>query len=723
MSRDFTSDAAAVLKNIFGYDTFRPLQEEIITSVLNKKDALVIMPTGGGKSICYQVPSLIFEGLTVVVSPLISLMKDQVDQMKHLGIEALLLNSSLARDEYTENMNLIRNRKAKLLYVAPETLLKNEILALLTSVQVDCFAIDEAHCISEWGHDFRPEYRMIAQVRKRLPGAVCIALTATATERVREDIRKSLELKVSSTFIASFNRENLVYRVTPKNNPLQQTLDFLDEHKNESGIIYAFSRDSVDRLYLSLKKHGYSVKPYHAGLSDQERRENQELFLKDEVQIIVATIAFGMGIHKTNVRFVIHFDLPKSIEAYYQETGRAGRDGVKSTCLLLYSYSDVHKIRHFIKEKTDETERRAAEAQLSAMTDYADSTSCRRIPLITYFGEEYSAGNCGMCDNCISPPAMNDDITVQAQMFLSCIKRTGERFGAGHIIDILRGSKSKKIEDFQHSALSTYGIGKDISKSSWQSLGRQFIRNGLLVQDMESFGELKITDKGYRVMKGEEIIAGTLIESKPEKKSAAAGDDYDMELFELLREKRRKLAAEENVPPYIIFSDKTLMAIASAYPQNHESLIQIHGIGSNKLQKYGDDIIAVVREYCSGKDITEEMIAPVEQKPREYLKTPRHIQIGEIYNSGISVAEMEETEGIKIKTILSNLYKYVQEGYNIKADGLRPLLPADDDLLRAITAAFKKHSTEYLKPVFLEIGGAVDYETLEVCRLYYLSNE
>ncbi len=721
MQNDIQNRASAILKNIFGYDTFRPLQEDIITSVLKKKDALVIMPTGGGKSICYQVPSLIFDGLTVVVSPLISLMKDQVDQMKQLGIEAILLNSSLERDEYTENMNLIRNKKAKLLYVAPETLLKNEILSLLTSAQVDCFAIDEAHCISEWGHDFRPEYRMIAQVRKRFPGAVCIALTATATERVRDDIRKSLELKASSTFIASFNRGNLLYRVTQKNNPLKQTLDFLQEHQNESGIIYAFSRDSVDRLYLSLKKHGYSVKPYHAGLSDQERRKNQDLFLKDKVQIIVATIAFGMGIHKTNVRFVIHFDLPKSIEAYYQETGRAGRDGVNSTCLLLYSYSDVHKIRFFIKEKTDETERRAAEMQLTAMVDYADSTTCRRIPLISYFGEEYSSANCGMCDNCISPPAMNDDITIQAQMFLSCVKRTGERFGAGHIIDILRGSKSKKIDDFQHNNLSTYGIGKDISKSSWQNLGRQFIRNGLLLQDMESFGELKITDKGYRVMKGEEKITGALLESKPEGKTSA-GNDYDIELFELLREKRKELAAEENVPPYIILSDKTLMAIASAYPQSHESLIQIHGIGNNKLQKYGDEIIAVVREYCSGKDITEERIEPVEQKPREYLKTPRHIQIGEMYNSGISASELVENEGITLKTVLSNLLKYAQDGYTFKPDGLRSLLPDNEDLLQAITAAFEKHSTEYLKPVFLELGGAVDYETLEVCRLYFLSN-
>ncbi len=725
MQTDILNRPGEILKQVFGYDNFRPLQGEIISSVLSGKDTLVVMPTGGGKSICYQIPALIFQGLTVVVSPLISLMKDQVDQMNQLGIEAILLNSSIAREEYITNINLIRNQKVRLLYVAPETLLKNEILDLLSSVRVNCIAIDEAHCISEWGHDFRPEYRMIARVRKKFPEAVCIALTATATERVRDDIKSSLELNDSSTFIASFNRENLFYRIIPKNNPLQQTLDFLKEHKGESGIIYAFSRESVNRLYINLKKHGYSVKPYHAGLSDKERRENQELFLKDDVQIIVATIAFGMGIHKTNVRFVIHYDLPKSIEAYYQETGRAGRDGVNSTCILLYSYSDIQKIRYFINQKSDETEKKSALIQLNAMVNYADSGCCRRIPLIKYFGEDYNTEKCGMCDNCVSPQLNNEDITIQAQMFLSCVKRTGEKFGTGHIIDILRGSKSKKIAGLRHNTLTTYGIGKDISKTAWQNLARQFLRAGLLFQDMDSFSELKITDKGYRVMKGTESVIGINPGNVVQKSSPDAERDYDSRLFELLREKRRELAAEEKVPPYVIFSDKTLIGMASAYPRSYESLMQIHGIGSRKIEKYGDIILTTIKNYCADNDIAAdaEIISPVMPVQHEYLRIPRHIQIGEMYNSGISIREIEENEGIKRQTIISNLNKYIEDGYPLKQQGLLSLLPEDSGLLASILDEFEKLGTDYLKPVFVELGGAVDYDTLQICRLYYLSSE
>jgi ATP-dependent DNA helicase RecQ len=587
-----------ILKNIFGYDEFRSLQMEVIASILNKKDSLVVMPTGGGKSLCYQLPALIFNGLTVVVSPLISLMKDQVDQMTQLGIDAVLLNSSISRQEYYKNIKQIREGKVKLLYVAPETLLKNDILEFLESVKVECFAIDEAHCISEWGHDFRPEYRKIAQVRKMFPDAVCIALTATATARVRSDIRKNLEFNESNDFVASFNRGNLFYKIIPKDNPLEQTLEFLKQFKNESGIIYCFSRDSVDRLYLNLKKKGYTVKPYHAGLSDEERKGNQDLFLRDDVQIMVATIAFGMGIHKTNVRYVIHIDLPKSIEAYYQETGRAGRDGVDSTCLLLYSYSDIHKIRYFIDQKSDEDEKKAARAQLNALVDYADTSDCRRIPLITYFGEEYSDAYCGMCDNCISPEENIDDITIPAQMFLSCVKRSSERFGAGHIIDILRGSKSKKINDFNHQTLSTYGIGKEHSKDIWMKLVRQFMKQKLILSDAETPGVLKLTEKAYRVMKGSESVKGSMHQDKKRSLSKFGTKEYDSGLFELLRAKRRELAASENVPPYVIFSDKTLTEIASIYPRSSEALLKIHGIGAYKIEKYGDILLSIIIKYC-----------------------------------------------------------------------------------------------------------------------------
>lgn len=707
-----------ILKNVFGYDEFRSLQEEIITSVLNKKDALVVMPTGGGKSLCYQLPALIFNGLTVVVSPLISLMKDQVDQMTQLGIDAVLLNSSITRMEYNENINRIREGKVKLLYVAPETLLKNDILNFLESINVECFAIDEAHCISEWGHDFRPEYRKIADVRKRFPGAVCIALTATATSRVRSDIRKNLELSETNDFVASFNRGNLFYKIIPKDNPLEQTLEFLEQYKNESGIIYCFSRDSVDRLYLNLEKQGYKVKPYHAGLTDEERQENQELFLKDEVQIMVATIAFGMGIHKTNVRYVIHFDLPKSIEAYYQETGRAGRDGVDSMCLLLYSFSDIHKIKFFLDQKSDGEEKKAAVTQLNALVDYADTSFCRRIPLITYFGEDYTEPFCGMCDNCVSPEVHSDDITVPAQMFLSCVKRTGERFGAGHIVDILRGSKSKKVNDFSHHSLSTYGIGKEYSKDLWMKLVRQFMKHKLVITDTEIPGVLKITEKGYNVMKGGETVAGSLHADKKRSLSGSSGKDYDSELFEILREKRRELAAAENVPPYVIFSDKTLFEIASFFPQSHESLLKIHGIGAHKIEKYGEIILTLVINYCSSKGIMESSDSP---KVKVYLKTPRHIEVSELYNSGVSIRELAEKEQIQRRTIFDHLFRYIQDGGSVRRDLLIPYIPSDEQVLASIIDVFERVGPEKLKPVFEELNGAVDYDTINVCRLYYLS--
>jgi ATP-dependent DNA helicase RecQ len=429
----------SILKDIFGYDTFRPLQQEVIENVMNRRDTLAVMPTGGGKSLCYQIPALLFDGLTVVVSPLISLMKDQVEQLRAYGVRALFLNSSLGPQEYLENMGYIRRGEVKLLYLAPETLLTPRILSLLDSVNVDLLTIDEAHCISEWGHDFRPEYRQIVEVRKRFPGAVCLALTATATSRVRQDIRTTLKFATTNEFIASFNRENLYIEVLRKRDPIAQTIQMLERYRDQSGIIYCFSRKQVDELAYYLASKGYSVRPYHAGLEDAERRRNQEAFIRDDAQIIVATIAFGMGINKPNVRFVIHYDLPKSVEGYYQEIGRAGRDGLSAHCLLLYSYSDVAKLNYFIDQKTG-TEKRVAIQHLDAIVRYAeDETGCRRRPLLNYFGESVSAETCSNCDNCTSAPTPLTDITIYAQKFLSCVKRADEKFGAGHIADILLG--------------------------------------------------------------------------------------------------------------------------------------------------------------------------------------------------------------------------------------------------------------------------------------------
>ena len=454
------NSARSLLKSVFGYDQFISLQEEIIEKVLHKNDALVIMPTGGGKSLCYQIPALIFPGLTIVVSPLISLMKDQVDQLTTAGVAAALLNSSLSPEEYQHNVESIKKGRVKLLYLAPETLLKANILRLLSSVNVDCFAIDEAHCISSWGHDFRPEYRQLSDLRNRFPEAVCIALTATATSRVRDDIKTSLGMDTSDEFIASFNRENLYIRVIPKKDPVNQSVEFIKNFPNQSGIIYCFTRRQVDDLYAYLHQLGYSVKPYHAGLTETERHRNQEMFIRDDVQIIVATIAFGMGIDKENIRFILHYDLPQNIESYYQEIGRAGRDGLRSDCLMLFSYGDLQKIKYIINKK-DSHEKRVANIHLNALLGFAETDECRRIPLINYFSETYTREYCKMCDNCLAGKKTVQDITVASQKFLSCAKRTGEIFGANHIIDVLRGSKAQKVVKFGHQRLSTYGIGTE----------------------------------------------------------------------------------------------------------------------------------------------------------------------------------------------------------------------------------------------------------------------
>jgi len=600
--------ARELLKQVFGYDDFRPLQEECIQEALAKRDTLLIMPTGGGKSLCYQIPALIFDGLTVVVSPLISLMTDQVNQLKALGVECALLNSSLKAGEYRRNFELVEQGKAKVLFLAPETLMKEHILNFLSEiVKVDCFTIDEAHCISEWGHDFRPEYRKLAQVRERFSGAVCLAMTATATPRVQQDIQDSLHIQ-GKVLKASFNRENLFYEVVSKTSALKQTEEIIERFSNQSGIIYCFSRKQVDTLSKKLADKGLSVKPYHAGLSDEERAKNQDLFIRDDVQIIVATIAFGMGINKPNVRFVVHYDLPRNPEAYYQETGRAGRDGLPSHCLLLFSYADIYKIRYLIDQKMDMTERKVAGLHLNAIVNFAESKMCRRKPLITYFGEDYDIENCGLCDNCTNPKEEAQDLTEVAQKFLSCMFRTGERFGANHLIDILRGSQSKKVKQFSHDQLSTYGIGKELSANQWKEVVRQWIHQGVIKKNDDIYGVLRLTEKAWEIIKGDGTAEGHLPVAKEDKPRAESKQqkekvEYDRRLFKQLRELRKQLADRKNVPPYVIFPDKTLIEIAVSYPQTKDSFSQIFGVGQKKLESYGDTFLKLVQEYCEEEQI------------------------------------------------------------------------------------------------------------------------
>ncbi len=715
--------ARTIIKNIFGYENFRPLQEDVIKNILEKNDTLVIMPTGGGKSLCYQIPALIFNGLTIVISPLISLMKDQVEQLNELGVNAVFLNSSLSYEKYQENVSLIVQKKVKLLYLAPETLFKQKTLGLLSALKIDSLTIDEAHCISEWGHDFRPEYRQLAQIRERFPSAVCVALTATATQRVRKDIKEILGFSTSNSFVASFDRTNLFLEIKTKVNPLEQTIEHIKKFPDNSGIIYCFSRKQVDGLSNNLKEYGFSVKPYHAGLTETERRENQELFIRDDVQIIVATIAFGMGINKPNVRFVIHYDLPKNIEGYYQEIGRAGRDGLQAHCLLLFSYGDLQKVKYFIKQK-EESEQLIANIHLNALVGFVESDACRRIPLLNYFGEDYSKTNCGICDNCISGEKQLVDITIPAQKFLSCVKRTDEIFGISHIIDVLRGSKSQKIAKFNHQDLSTYGIGKDFSKNQWFHMARQFIQKGLMEQDLK-FGSLKLKEKTYDVFKGKELVFGTLQDEHKEYVQKEEIDlKYDKKLFDILRKERKELADTSNVPPYVIFPDKTLIDISTHFPQSRESLLKMHGIGNEKLRKYGDIFLDIICKYCKESQI-EELPKITSKKLVKQIApsmTRKYVIISEEYNSGASIRELMEKYNIKSDTVINHLFEYFTENGTIRRDGLLESSNLNSQQQSMVFKSFDKLGTDLLKPIFSDLNEEISYGELKLLLLYYNTN-
>lgn len=604
-------DMGIILKRVFGYTAFRPLQEECIEAVLAKRDTLLIMPTGGGKSLCYQIPALMFEGVTVVISPLIALMTDQVRQLKALGVAAEMLNSTLDYHEYETNKNLVLSGAVKLLFMAPETLFKADIGELLKAIEVNCLTIDEAHCISEWGHDFRPEYRKLNQVRAHLPEAVCLAVTATATPRVRRDIVTNLELRthhtlsegqsLSTEFLASFNRHNLFYEVVPKSNPTAQTLDFLNRFKHQSGIIYCQSRKQVDALAATLNQQGFRALPYHAGLPADKRAKHQEAFIRDDVPIMVATIAFGMGINKPNVRFVIHFDLPKNIESYYQETGRAGRDDLPAHCLLLFGYGDIAKVRYFIDQKTDAQEQRVAQQHLNAMVHYAEAQGCRRIPLMQYFGEDYTQVRCGECDNCLNPKKNDFDLTEAAGRFFEAVHQTGQRFGATHVIDVLRGSQSARVMQYYHNSLDVHGLGKNFTVRQWQFFVRQFLQQGLLIKE-EEYAVLKLTREAVEVINGERQVMGypppadNIVSTrvKTPKKVLGAGD---ANLFELLRAERKRLADKRGVPPYVIFPDKSLIDMSVVLPTTREVFSQIFGVGEKKLQQYADPFMQVIKDY------------------------------------------------------------------------------------------------------------------------------
>ena len=594
-------DLGTTLKRHFGYSSFRPLQEEIIRDALGGRDVFVLMPTGGGKSLCFQLPALLRSGLTIVVSPLISLMKDQVEALQSNGIPATFLNSAIESEEARIRWRGLNRGQFRLLYLAPERLMLDSFLERALSWNITQVAIDEAHCISEWGHDFRPEYRALSRLRDLWPKIPFMALTATATERVRRDILQQLQLREARSYVASFDRPNLTYRVVPKASPYDQLLAFLRERPNDSGIVYCASRKGADSIARKLTEDRISAKPYHAGLEAKARAAHQEMFLRDDVRVVSATIAFGMGINKPNVRFVIHYDLPKNIESYYQETGRAGRDGLPSECVLLFNAADVVKQSLFIEEKS-ESEALIAREQLRQMVHYAETRECRRTTLLRYFDEERANESCRGCDNCLNPRETFDG-TIAAQKFLSCVLRvqqkSGFAFGLNHIVEVLTGADTEAIRQRRHNELSTYGVGTELKRDAWQAVGRELLRLGLVEVAPGKFATLQVTAAGRAVLRERRPLTLTKPVEKPETRPRIRPGAIvcDETLFEELRIVRRKIADERNVPAYVIFSDVSLREMARKYPETRAEFRGIPGVGEQKLRTFAEPFLAAIAEY------------------------------------------------------------------------------------------------------------------------------
>ncbi len=663
--------AQEILKHQFGYDSFRMNQAAAIETVLSKKDCVVLMPTGGGKSLCYQIPALMADGLTLVVSPLIALMKDQVDALVSNGVNAAFLNSSQTNREQTEVFQKVKSGEIKILYVAPERLLQSgeQFLDFLKNINVALFAIDEAHCISSWGHDFRPEYIQLGKLKKYFPEIPVIALTATADKLVRKDIIERLNLTDYELFVSSFNRPNIYYEVKQKRKSYDQLLDFLEERKDESGIIYCLSRAATESLAMDLRDEGFNALPYHAGLAQETRQKNQELFLNDDVKIIVATIAFGMGIDKSNVRFVVHMDLPKNVESFYQETGRAGRDGLESNALLFFSWADVKKLKDFAAVENNQRQSEIMLRKLQTMGDFGETKICRRKYLLNYFDEEFDE-NCGNCDNC-NTTFEKFDGTILAQKALSAVARTDQRMGVTYLVDFLRGSKSQKIWD-SHKNLKTYGIGADVSKDEWLAYFKDLIAQGFLEQkEQGQFMTVALTEKSFDVLKGNIAIELFKVTQKEDKKSSLVSNlshPYIKELFDELKNVRTEFARNEGVPPYVVFSDATLIEMATYLPQNTSEMLKISGIGDVKMDKYGLDFLQTVKEYCRKNN--EQSRIDLKVVKRESKQRTKRNASGEntndislrMFGEGLSVEEIADERGISANTVETHLIKFIPTG-------------------------------------------------------------
>jgi ATP-dependent DNA helicase RecQ len=728
------SSLEEALKHYFGHEQFRFEQRRIIEQVLKNQDVLVIMPTGGGKSLCYQLPALLRGGITIVVSPLIALMQDQVVALQDNGISATFLNSTLSLDEVRSREKALFSGNIKLLYIAPERLFTSSFIDLLDQLSqkigISTFAIDEAHCVSEWGHDFRPEYRQLFQLKQRYPQIPIIALTATATNRVRTDIVQQLRLRDPEIYVSSFNRQNLYYEVRQKSKQsYRQLLDLINEHQNRtsngdkgSGIIYCLSRKHVNEITLKLQHDGISALPYHAGLTPEEREANQTKFIRDDIQIIVATIAFGMGINKPDVRFVIHYDLPRNLESYYQEAGRAGRDGEEAKCTILFGWGDVHTVKYLIGQKADPNEQRIAQQQLNQIISYAESSVCRRKIQLGYFDEFFTAP-CNNCDNCINPSPL-EDWTIEAQKFLSCVYRCEQRFGMNHIIDVLRGSRKKRIVELNHDKLSTHNIGAEKSVDQWRMLCRALIHQGYLEESTDGYSVLKLNANSNNVLKKRvsiEIPVSNQIEKidNPAASSPTALTaeltEKDSSLMSQLKTLRKQLADKQSVPPYVVFSDASLRQMAQNKPQTSDAFAKISGVGSRKLIQYAEPFTQTIRAFCQSNGLTEKSEETATMITQETTSKPEiattHLTTYQMYQDGLSLADIAFKRNIRLNTVNGHISKLIEAGYDINIDNLVSI-----ERQSVINRAIQQVGPHSLRNIREVTGEAYDYQEIGLVR-------
>ncbi|MBU1132323.1 DNA helicase RecQ [Patescibacteria group bacterium] len=699
-----------LLEKYFGYNKFRPGQREVIDSVLAGNDNFVLMPTGGGKSLCYQLPALAMSGMTLVVSPLIALMKDQVDALKADGISAEFMNSSLSSNELYRIQNDAMAGKIKLLYVAPERIFLDNFKILLNQMNLSLIAIDEAHCISEWGHDFRPEYRNLKMLKQFFPQTKIIALTATATEKVRQDILNQLGLQNAKVFISGFNRPNLFLRVEKKSGAFEKLLQLLKRYKDDSSIVYCFSRKETESVAENLRANGMNALPYHAGLDPEIRKQTQEKFIRDEINIIVATIAFGMGVDKPNVRLVAHYTFPKSLEGYYQEIGRAGRDGLPSECVLFFSRGDAHKHEYFINEITDLNLQNTARKKLRDVIEFMETNDCRRKRILNYFGDTYNEENCGNCDSCVAERE-TVDATEISRLIISGAIQLGGRFGGGHLVDVLRGSRNKKLLNLGHDRLPIFNLANTFSTDFLREVISELVVRGLLTKDAGMYPIISATSSGREFLTGTEAMLFS--RKKTANFEKQDDEEYDRGLFEKLRALRKQIADSLGVPPFVIFGDKSLREMCWHFPTDRESFSRVSGVGQSKLEKFGDSFLQIISAYAAENDLTGRPFADAPIKIKR--KSATEEITFELLNQKKSLEEMARERKMAISTIINHLDNLAKQGREISIDHIRP----DETVCNQVFPAFNDCGVEYLKPAFDYLNGAVDYDTLRLARIFF----